>query len=102
MPDDELGLSENENDCDISHKQKFHVLDISSDSETILYTNSSVGINTSDWFCKEDSIRKIETLNTSNYTMRPQENTRGSSVRISTCILKYTQNRPISLLLFHF
>ena len=39
MPDDELGLSENENDCDISHKQKFHVLDISSDSESDTNSN---------------------------------------------------------------
>ena len=55
---------------DISRKQKHPcIIDISSDSEfdindnhTILYANSSVGIDTSDVFCEENSVRKNETL----------------------------------------
>ena len=66
--DCKLGLSDNGSYFDISHRQKHpHILDISSDSKsetnnnhTILYANSSEGIDGSDGFCKEDCVRKFE------------------------------------------
>ena len=84
-------LGSRDNDILLTWKHA-HVLDISCNYEcyiasnhtVILHANSSVGIDTSDDFCKEYSVRELKTQN----TVRSQEN-RGSSVRKPTCILEY-------------
>ena len=62
----------------IFHVKHTNVLEIFSDfkndtncNHTILYANSSVGIDTSDGLCKEEPVRKIENLGKLHTTVKP-------------------------------